>query len=140
MPYDRRQPVVARTTSFGLYQPLFTTNRRAAGMDSTPPTGREKFDPLHMGIYLRFLNRDGDSKTINTRLWNLSVQTGESVGDCRKCGHPMQAQPTQVVGHIHWYTARCANFEQCGVEVAAPNAKVLVNSSRRSEQPASARL
>lgn len=106
-------------------------------MDSTPVPARTTFDPVNLGIYLRFIVKGGDlggGAVINTRLWNHATASGEAVGDCRRCGHPMQALATHQAGQITWYGARCAN-SPCGAEIAAPNAEMLIRSSRVSEQP-----
>lgn len=90
-----------------------------------------------MGIYARFIVRQaGQSATggavINTRVWNQAVGSGESVGECRKCGHDMAALPTEIYGHIHWYSAECVS---CRGVIALPNGEILLRSSRRGEQP-----
>lgn len=109
-------------------------------MDSTHSGGRPipaRFDALNFGLYGRYMvpsHGMGGGAMINTREWNLAVQSGEMVGDCRFCGNNMRPWPTEIAGQITWYTAQCV-FSQCGRVIAAPNGEMLRRSSRHDEMP-----
>lgn len=92
----------------------------------------EQFDPTKHGIYRRLLADDGE---LDSRAWNRAAEGGEHVGTCRGCGSYLLARPTHQAGPITWYTAVCAP-PGCGKEIAAPGARYLRRSSRRSQMPA----
>lgn len=94
-------------------------------MDSSnSPDGRRNFDPDQHGLWPRFVVRDPDDPkklTVDTRLWNQTVELGGYVGDCRRCGASLRPMATEVFSKITWYTARCVS---CSAEIAAPNGDI----------------
>lgn len=106
-------------------------------MDSTQPTPQaSKFDPLRCGLFRSMCvygEAAGGGAILNSRAWNQAVADGHAVGDCRLCGYPVVALPTEVVGRITWYTGRCTN---CRQEIASPNGEIMRRSMMHSEQPA----
>lgn len=89
------------------------------------------FDPRDHGIYRRFTDAAG---YLHTTAWNRAAESGDLVGDCRRCGGHLLASPTHQNGNMTWYGARCT-YPQCGYEIASPNAQALKRSSRHSEMP-----
>lgn len=80
----------------------------------------------HLGLHWRVV-MDGDH--IDPRAWS------HMVGSCRACekGHLIaQTQHNRGPKDVTWFEAKCSN---CGHEVAAPQGKILRESSRHSEMP-----
>lgn len=106
-------------------------------MDSTESTPQvSKFDPLRCGLFRSMTvygEAIGGGAIINSRAWNQARADGRPIGDCRVCGYPVVALPTENAAHITWYTAQCTS---CRHEIASPNGEMLRRSGRHSEQPA----
>lgn len=91
---------------------------------NTPDKARNTFDPDQHGLWPRFVVRDPDDSrklSVDTRLWNQTVEVGGYVGDCRHCGAHLRPLATEVFNKIMWYTARCVS---CSAEIAAPNGDI----------------
>lgn len=88
-------------------------------------------EALKRGISTRLVD---NQDFIHSVEWNRLAERGAIVGTCRRpnCGGLMKGLPTHEEGKIIWYGTECLN---CGAQMAAPNGRVLIRSSRRTEMP-----
>lgn len=96
----------------------------------------ERFrEHLRRGLYADYVDGMG---LIVDHAWRRAVGAQSIVGTCRRhvgagcCDGYLRALQPYDLGKHRWYEAECM---KCGHAMVAPHGKVLLHSSRASEQP-----